>query len=185
MYPTLKPGDGLKLQPYKIDSEVKIGDVISYPHPGRPHDVVHRIIRLTADGVITRGDNNNRIDPYVVAYDDIIGKVIAVKRKNRLLTIKGGRIGFYIHKTMLLRKYVLQYGLAPLRYLSNMLAASKLLTICHPLFKTRVITIKRGGEKTKLLVIGKKAIGKQRDSSQKWEIRFPYQYFIDQNRVTK
>lgn len=185
MYPTLKPGDGLKLEPYKNDSEVKIGDVISYPYPGRPHDVVHRIIKLKADGVITRGDNNNKIDPYVVAYDDIIGKVTAVKRKSRFIAIIGGRIGFCIHKIMLFRKYFIQYGLAPLRCLSNMLAASKLLTICHPLFKTRVINIKRDGGKTKLLVIGKKAIGKQDDSSEKWQIRFPYKYFIDKNRLNK
>ena len=185
MYPTLRAGDGLKLEPYGNVSEVRIGDVISYPYPDRPYDVVHRIIKLRADGAITRGDNNNKIDPYVVAYDDIIGKVIAAKRKSKLFTIKGGRIGFFIHKTMLFRKYFMQYGLAPLRFVSNVLAASNLLTIFHPLFKTNVISIKRNNQTSKLLVIGKKAVGKQVDGSEKWQIRFPYKYFIDKNRIDR
>jgi len=183
MYPTLRAGDGLKLEPYKNVSEIRVGDVISYPYPGRPYDVVHRIIKVRADGVITRGDNNNKIDPYVVAYADIIGKVIGAKRKNRLIAIKGGRTGFWIHKIMLFRKYFMQYGLAPLRCLSNMLAASKLLTIFYPLFKTRVINIKKNGKTTPLLVIGKKAIGKQLSDSGEWQIRFPYKYFINKNKL--
>jgi len=185
MYPTLRAGDGLKLEPYKNVSEVRVGDVISYPYPGRPYDVVHRIIKLSADGVITRGDNNNKIDPYVVPYDEIIGKVTATKRKTRMITIKGGGTGFAIHKIMLFRKYFMQYGLAPLRCLSNMLAASNLLTIFYPLFKTRVINIKRNGKTTQLLVIGKKAIGKQLSDSGEWQIRFPYKYFIDKNRIDR
>lgn len=185
MYPTLIAGDGLKLEPYRNVSEVRVGDVISYPYPGRPYDVVHRIIKLSADDVITRGDNNNKIDPYVIPYYEIIGKVIATKRKTRLIAIKGGGIGLCIHKVMLFRKYFMQYGLAPLRFLSNILASSNLLTIFHPLLKTRVINIKRNGQKTKLLVIGKNAIGKQVDNSENWQIRFPYKYFIDKNRIDR
>jgi len=74
---------------------------------------------------------------------------------------------------------------APLRFVSNLLAASNLLTIFHPLFKTNVISIKRNNQTSKLLVIGKKAVGKQVDGSEKWQIRFPYKYFIDKNRLDR
>ena len=183
MYPTLKSGDGLNLKPYRNTSEVRVGDIISYPYPGRPHDVVHRIIKLGADGVITRGDNNNKIDPYVVAYADIIGKVIGVKRRTRVIPARGGKTGFCIHRIMLFRKYFMQYALAPLRLVSNFLAASKLLNIFHPLFNTKVIYIKRESQTSKLLVLGKKAIGKQVSETGEWQIRFPFKFFIDKNRL--
>ncbi len=183
MYPTLKAGDGLKLEPYKSASEVRVGDVISYPYPGRPYDVVHRVITIEPDGVVTRGDNNNKIDPYVVAYDDIIGKVIATKRKTRMIAVKGGTAGLAIHNFMLFRKYFMQYGLAPIRMVSNLLAASKLLTVFHPLFKIRVITITRNGQKTYLLMLGKKAIGTKAEGSDEWSIKFPFKHFIDKSRI--
>ena len=55
MYPTLKPGDGLDLYTYNEPAEICVGDVIVYPHPFGTVDVVHRIIKIRHDGVITRG----------------------------------------------------------------------------------------------------------------------------------
>jgi len=104
MHPTLRGGDGLDLYIYRNPDELRVGDVIVYPHPFGTVDVVHRIIEIKPDGVITRGDNNNKIDPYTVQFKDIIGKVLAAKRKDRLMQIKGGKTGFCIHKLMLFRK---------------------------------------------------------------------------------
>ena len=118
----------MELYTYGNPAEIRVGDVIVYPHPSRTVDVVHRIIEINRDGVITRGDNNNKIDPYTVQFDDIIGKVIAAKRKTRLIPVKGGKIGFCIHKLMLFRKYFILYGLAPLRFVSNIIAESGLFT---------------------------------------------------------
>ena len=183
MYPTLRPGDGLDLYNYKNTAEIRVGDVIVYPHPDKPVDVVHRIIKIKPEGVTTRGDNNNKIDPYVVGYDDIAGKVIAAKRKTRLIHIKAGKTGFRIHKIMLFRKYFMLYGLAPLRFVSNIIAESKILNIFNFLFKTRVIYVKRNNQSAAILVAGKKAIGKQLVESGEWQIRFPYKYFIDTGRL--
>ena len=185
MNPTLKGGDGLDLYTYRNRSEIRVGDVIVYPHPFGTVDVVHRIIKIRHDGVITRGDNNNKIDPYTVGFDDIIGKVLAVKRKSRLIPVQGGKTGFCIHKLMLFRKYFIQYGLAPLRFVSNIIAASGIFHIFYPVFNLRIIHINGGQQKQLILVSGTRVIGKQTDKSGEWLIRFPYKYFISKRRLEK
>jgi len=185
MKPTLKPGDGLDLYTYEDPAEIRVGDVIVYPHPSRTIDVVHRIIEIRRDGVITRGDNNNKIDPYTIRFDDIIGKVIGAKRKNRLAPIQGGKTGFCIHKLMLFRKYFIQYGLAPLRFVSNIIAASGIFNIFHSVFNVRIIHIKRNHQSQLILVSGNRAIGKQLVGSGEWQIRFPYKYFVSKRRLEK
>ena len=185
MNATLKPGDGLEMVTYGNRSEIRVGDVIVYPHPFGTVDVVHRIIKIRDDGVITRGDNNNKIDPYTVGFDDIIGKVIAAKRKNRRVVIRGGKAGFCIHKFMLFRKYFIPYGLGPLRFVSNAIAASGVFHGFHPAFNLRIIHINGGQQKQLILVSGTRAIGRQSAESGEWQIRFPYKYFINKHRLGK
>jgi len=185
MNPTLKPGDGLEILTYGNRSEIRIGDVIVYPHPFGTVDVVHRIIKIRHDSVITRGDNNNRIDPYTVRFEDISGKVVAAKRKNRRVSIKSGNAGFYIHKFMLFRKYFLLYGLVPFRFVSDLIAASGIFNIFHPVFNLKTIHINRDHEKQLILVSGSRPIGRQMPGSGEWQIRFPYKYFINKRRLKK
>ena len=183
MNATLKPGDGLKLYTYGDRAEIRVGDVIVYPHPFGTVDVVHRIIKIRHDGVITRGDNNNKIDPYTVRFDDIIGKVIAAKRRDRLIPIKGGKTGFCIHKLMLFRKYFILYGLRPLAFVSTIVAEAGVFNVFHPLFNLKIIHIKRNHKRQLLLVSGNNAIGRQLEESGEWQIRFPYKYFINKRRL--
>ena len=185
MNPILKGGDGLDLYTYRNRSEIRVGDVIVYPHPFGTVDVVHLIIKIRRDGVITRGDNNNKIDPYTVGFDDIIGQVIAAKRQNRCVAIRGGKAGFCIHKFMLLRKYFILYGLGPLRFISNIIAGSRIFNIFHSAFNLKIIHLNGGQQKQLILVSGTRAIGRQSAESGEWEIRFPYKYFINKQRLGK
>jgi len=185
MHPTLRGGDGLDLYIYRNPDELRVGDVIVYPHPFGTVDVVHRIIEIKPDGVITRGDNNNKIDPYTVQFKDIIGKVLAAKRKDRLMQIKGGKTGFCIHKLMLFRKYFILYGLAPLRLVSNIIVASGILNVFHSVFKLKIIHLKRNCQSQLILISGNKVIGKQLFESGEWQIRFPYKYFVSKRRLEK
>ena len=185
MNPTLKPGDGLALYTYSDPAEIRVGDVVVYPHPSKPVDVVHRIIKIKPYGVLTRGDNNNRIDPYTIQFNYIMGRVVAGKRKIHFIPVRGGRVGYYIHKLMLFRKYFILYGLAPLRFVSNIIAASGIFNIFHPVFNIKIIHIKRNHQKQLILVSGKRAIGKQLTGTSEWQIRFPYKYFISKHRLEK
>ncbi len=185
MYPTLKPGDGIDMNPYQDPLDMKVGDVITYPYPSGTVTVVHRIIAIKAGRVITRGDNNNKIDPYTIGFEDIIGKVISAKRGNRLIPIRGGKKGFYFHKLMLFRKYMLQYVLPPLRFLSNQVAASGIFTGFHSVLDLRIVRIKRENDCQLILVSGRHVIGKKDSDFREWQIRFPYKYFVNKHRLEK
>jgi signal peptidase I len=186
MYPTLRGGDGLVLKKYKSNADLKIGDIIVYPHPepNKNFDVVHRIIKLTEKGVVTRGDNNNKIDPYLVVYENISGWVYAAKRKNKTIYLLNGKKGYILHRLMLFRKYVVYPMIKPLRLLSALIASSKILNIFHSQIKTKIVTLTKNNKKELLLLYKGKVIGRKKsivDSN--WKIKFPYKFFIDKEKL--
>ena len=63
------------------------------------------MIELTDKSVITIGDNNNKIDPYIIKFKEIKSKIIAINRGKKTKNITGGRKGYIIHKAMPIRKY--------------------------------------------------------------------------------
>lgn len=71
MHPTYKRSDVLYVR--KIEKAPLIGDVICFF--AYNHHVIHRVIAIEGDYVITKGDNNRYADPPVY-YKDILGKVI-------------------------------------------------------------------------------------------------------------
>lgn len=73
MEPKFYPGD-LVISLHKNRANIKEGDIITF----RDDDeiVTHRIIDKTQEGYITKGDNNNTADSFVVSNDNIIGKVL-------------------------------------------------------------------------------------------------------------
>lgn len=52
----------------------KVGDIIAYQLGDSR--IVHRVIRKTKQGYVTKGDANNMEDPSLVSAEQIIGKVI-------------------------------------------------------------------------------------------------------------
>lgn len=63
MYPTLEQGDMVVLTsvPY---SSLKVGDIIVYDPPcsATGNSVIHRVVGMSNDGLITKGDNNFATD---------------------------------------------------------------------------------------------------------------------------
>jgi signal peptidase len=72
MCPTYNFGD--LLVAVRTD-DVKVGDVIAYRY-GR-EIIIHRIVNVTLEGFITKGDAMDRPDPWVVKREDVIGRVVA------------------------------------------------------------------------------------------------------------
>lgn len=64
MLPTLEQGDLVVIQSVPF-SDLKVGDIIVYSPPcsATGESVIHRIVNVSGDGVITRGDNNGYTDP--------------------------------------------------------------------------------------------------------------------------
>lgn len=184
MYPTLKSGDGLILYTYTSFDDVNIGDIIIYPHPEKPFDVVHRIIKKKDNEVITRGDNNNKIDPYFIEYESIIGKVISAKRESRSFELLSGRRGYLLHRLLIIKKFTQPFLVRPLSYISSKIAKFKIFNFCHCLFTLEVVHIKRGDSHKYILQHKKKAIGtKSIETNNQWKIKFPYKLFINKEKI--
>jgi signal peptidase I len=58
--------------------------------------VTHRIVAVTPSGVITRGDNNARVDDGVVLSDQIIGRVEMVDDSGRIKPVLGGKRALWL-----------------------------------------------------------------------------------------
>jgi len=87
MEPAIPVGGIVVIKP--VDPEtLKIGDIICFTLT-EPTSITHRIINITDQGFITKGDANNAPDQWIVKKENIIGKVI--------LTIPFiGYIGYFV-----------------------------------------------------------------------------------------
>jgi hypothetical protein len=55
--------------------DVKVGDVIAYRY-GR-EIIAHRVVNVTGEGFVTKGDAMDRPDPWIVRREDVVGRVVA------------------------------------------------------------------------------------------------------------
>ena len=72
MYPSIRSGDTLELEPAD-PADLRIGDVVLVR--AQRGLTAHRIVAITPESVITRGDNCLRRDPSV-PFSAVIGRVI-------------------------------------------------------------------------------------------------------------
>jgi signal peptidase len=86
MLPTLEPGDLVVIQGTTI-GQVHVGDIVVYDPPcsANGFSVIHRVVQITSEGLVTKGDNNPEPDQYLheIATSDItqqclVGKVVFV-----------------------------------------------------------------------------------------------------------
>ncbi|MGQ9688683.1 MAG: signal peptidase I [Desulfobaccales bacterium] len=85
MNPLLKRGDTLLVTPVTLE-QLQPGEVIVFSNQGRGQ-IVHRVVAIKADGVITKGDNNPTVDERLIAPPEILGRVTAIERQGRLLPV--------------------------------------------------------------------------------------------------
>ena len=74
MVPTIESGTLVIVQP---DEQYHIGDLIAFVNEDGIN-LVHRIVEVTDEGFVTKGDNNPRSDRYTVTYDDVVGRAVFV-----------------------------------------------------------------------------------------------------------
>lgn len=93
MYPTLEANDFVVIR--KTDS-YSVNDIVIYNDGESKHDVIHRIIDINGDEVITKGDANNKSDAPInvnqikgifIWKSSALGKVISYMNKPIVLTI--------------------------------------------------------------------------------------------------
>lgn len=94
---TFRSGDYLVLEPAAVE-DIRPGDVVIYAgraQAGEPEDVVHRVVARTPGGLVTRGDNNPRVDDVLVTAENLLGRVTHAERRGRTWPVRGGRWGLW------------------------------------------------------------------------------------------
>ena len=91
MRPFIRSGEIIEIAPINT-KKIKSGDIIFYR--ASPNKLVtHRVIkRITENGeivFITKGDHSPTFDEYVYS-DDVLGKVVAVKKRGRIIRFDKG-----------------------------------------------------------------------------------------------
>ncbi|MEM0095693.1 MAG: signal peptidase I [Candidatus Bathyarchaeia archaeon] len=78
MEPAIPVGSIVVIKPVNPET-LKIGDIICFKIGSESTTTVtHRIINITANGFITKGDANEDPDWWVVKKENVVGKVIAI-----------------------------------------------------------------------------------------------------------
>ena len=185
MNPTFKAGDRLRVVPYD-SRNIKVGDVIVFSPQGNERTITHRVIAIDARGVMTRGDNNNQIDPWYLQHHEIMGCVSAASRGAATIKVAGGRRGILYARLRWVIKHVDRTISRPLHPLYHRLADTGILSRLLPSWaRPRVVHFtKPSGQETQLLM-GKQVIGRRRAGADQWQIRRPFRLFIDQSLLQK
>jgi signal peptidase len=185
MNPALKPGDRLDTVPYD-GQKIRRGDVVVFISPLDGSKVVHRVVSVDSKGIKTRGDNCNRIDPWVLRPDQIIGRVISVHRRNRRRRIFGGYLG-RVFAEAARALITIDFGASLLlRPFYDRLARSGIFRYWKPVWlEPRVISFSHSGGNELQLLMGRWVIGRRLPGMTQWNIRRPFRLFVDENSLPR
>jgi len=87
MTPFIRSGDVITIAPKP--AWVRIGDVVAFELPSSGKLVVHRIVRVSSDGYIIKGDNSPESDTDVPG-SRILGRVARVERRGQRVRLGSG-----------------------------------------------------------------------------------------------
>jgi len=179
MNPTLRVGDGMTVVSYG-DSKIRVGDVVVFRLPEHDHYVVHRIISVDSQGIRTVGDNNNRVDPWILCPDDIIGRVVSVRRKNKKVIIRGGTRGKLRLLVLQGMKQVKLIVARIFRPTYHWLARTGISKYLSPLIRTRLLYFERPNGVEIQVLTGRRIIARRLSGKPQWQIRRPFRLLIDE-----
>lgn len=183
MRPTFRPGQALYVRPQALD--IAPGDVIVFPdQKSGDFQVVHRVISATADGLVTRGDNNLRSDATLVQPDKVIGKVEKSNFQGKIRPVAGGWSGLFRARILLMTikaKRFLRWGLSkPYKWLRQSGIAAK---IWRPeIGKIRYET--QDGTLVKYVHKGK-TVATHWTQNNRWHYRHPYDLILGSKSTEK
>ena len=185
MLPTLRQPDLLEIAPYGSDQPgPSIGDVICFFSPEKKYRVIHRVISISGNGIITRGDNNPTADEGLLSREEIIGKVVFAWRGGMRRTIAGGLWGLLIHRTLRARKMMLRLFAPAVRTARPLVKITRDLASCFPaLTRQRVVLYATRHRRILRLFIWGKNVGEFDERRKIWTIHFPYTILVDSGRL--
>ncbi|MBI4767440.1 MAG: S26 family signal peptidase [Deltaproteobacteria bacterium] len=179
MNPTLKEPEILEIRPYG-NRPLQAGDVVFFRSPGGHQAVVHRIVRFTPEGIITRGDNNRRDDAFVIRPQDIHGRVVAARQGRKKRAITGGRRGRLIGRLIPWKRLLDRNLSCLLHSFYQALTPWRFLTTLLPVgLRPRIVVFQHQGIGGPCILLGRRIIGRYDDRRQQWQIRRPFRLIVD------
>jgi hypothetical protein len=185
MNPTLREPELLLVKPY-AGILPRVGDVITFQPPNGGPTVVHRIMRITPEGIQTRGDNNPTPDPYRLTPEDIVGRVIAAQRGRQRRAIAGGlagvRVGYRARAWRAGHRAVAQLLHRAYREMTRWRIWRRILP---PQLRPRLVSFKLHRHTAYKLLMGHRVIGRCDLRNRDWRITRPFRLFVDVGTLPK
>ena len=183
MNPTFWPGDGLRVVPYD-GQRICCGDVVAFTNPINGRNIVHRVIKVNTDGIRTRGDNSNSMDPWVLKPEDITGRIVAVHRRNKWRSIASGEKGVVLGSILRMKSDLSKHTLKILRPLYHWLARTGLFqALFSPLIRPKILCFKRPRGAELHLVLGPWVIGRRLQGANEWQIKHLFRLFVEVEKL--
>jgi signal peptidase I len=180
MNPTLRASDILHIVPYN-HRRIRLGDVIVFmpSEGGRP--IAHRAVSKDARGVLTRGDNNSRVDPCVLEPSRIIGQVLFAQSGYKWRRVYGGTVGRVIGNLMNVRNLIARRLSAVLNARAQGPSRLKMMgTWIMSRIQTRIVRFSARGDSELQVLLGSHLIARLPAGRDRWVIRRPFRLFIDE-----
>lgn len=179
MIPTLREPEIMEILPYD-DRPLRVGDVAFFLPPGGDQPVVHRIVRVTTEGIATLGDNNTITDSLLLQAGNIKGQVVAAWRGQKRRKITGGFQGRFTNRLQRLRR-LLDRGASPLLHpLYKALSYRGLIALLLPArFRPRIVVFRARNRDQFQLIVGRRVVGRYDDQAQLWKIQRPFHLLVD------
>jgi hypothetical protein len=183
MNPTLREPEIMEIVPCGGRS-LRPGDVVLFLPPGSDRPVVHRVARVTAAGISTRGDNNAREDHVLLRREDIRGRVVAAWRGRKRREIAGGFRGRWNGRWLRVRG-LMDRGVSPLLHpLYRSLSLRGRVARCLPAsFRPRVVVFQDQGKDRFRLLLGERVIGQYEERERLWRIQRPFRLLVDERTL--
>lgn len=183
MFPLLKPGDKVFIAPYK-NRKIRCGDVIVFNHPRSGKKIIHRVFRKDKRGIQTRGDNNNRIDPWLLQTDNILGRVVSLRRGKRLKKILASFPGRLVGFFLITRRRAATCLSSLLRAPYSRLARSCFFRVfLSRRFRPRIAAFKKQGGVELQIHLGRWMIGRRSRNRHRWHIKRPFRLLLDETSL--
>lgn len=183
MNPILKAGDVLRIVSYERQ-KIRRGDVIVFIAPGGASKVIHRVVVMDSQGIRTRGDNSTDVDPWILKPDQVLGRVVCARRRNKRLRVFGGPMGRLVATVIRTINWIDSSVSKLLRPPYKRLARIGLFKQLLPeSVEPQVVSFSRPSGTELQLLIGRRVIGRWPAGKSGWNIRRPFRLFVDENSL--
>ena len=180
MHPTLNELDLLEIMPYGKKT-LRAGDVILFLPPEENQPIIHRVERVTKEGIRTHGDNNIENDPWLLQHEDVLGRVVAAWRGQKQRNIPGGNSGRLMSLSV---RWILALDRGISRLLHPIYHSLARTGVVHCMLPSRLrprVVVYRAGSQTQLrLLLGRHVVGQFDNRQHQWHIRRPFRLFVDE-----